>query len=102
MTGTPMNEIDTLLSKLREGELAADVLPVVTEMLDNLDKSVSRRVFRHISSGEGLPPEVAVEAWLERYAYHRLRTRLTQATQVGQSAAENLKPMLNRPGGTDG
>ncbi len=101
MTGTPMSEIDTLLSRLKAGELAADVLPHVTEMLDGLDRSVSRRVFMRINSGDGLPPELAVEAWLERYAYHRLRTRLTQASQVGQSASADLEPLLTS-GGNDG
>lgn len=95
MGGTPLTEIDDMLTKLKAGAMASDALPLITEMLDGLDKAVSRRVYTRISSGDGLPPEMAVEAWLERYAYHRLRTRLTQATKVGQSASGDLEPLLN-------
>ncbi|MCH7944770.1 MAG: hypothetical protein IIC73_01965 [Armatimonadetes bacterium] len=95
-----MTEIDDALARLRGGTLAADAIPVVEEALVALQKTVSNRIFRVLASEAGLSPEIATAAWLEVYAYDRLRRKLTQQARIGQSASKELEPFM--AGETDG
>lgn len=84
-------DIDAALAKLRSGAVIHESLPVIEKSLTELQHSVSMRVFQLLSSGKPIPSDVAVQAWIEAWSYHRLLSRLTQATRVGETAGETLK-----------
>jgi len=92
-----INEIDTALAQITmsgEHELAR---PAIETLLDGLETQVQNRVFRGLNGGEGLTPHDALVAWVELHAYSRLRTRLTQALNMGQSAGKALEGAWETP-----
>ncbi len=89
---TESKEIDTALTQLSiSGELER-ARPALEGLLTGLEASVRSRVFRQINSSEDFTAQEALSAWTELYAYNRLRTRLTQALQMRQSAGKTLEP----------
>lgn len=91
-----MNEVDkrqaverALVKVVIGGEIAA-ATPAFNEMIDRLERAVIRRVFQRLNSGETLDPQFAVQAWMELFAHHRVRSSLTQTERVGQSAGETI------------
>ncbi len=85
-------EIDAALTQLSiSGELER-ARPAIEGLLAGLEVSVRSRVFRQVNSSEEFTAQEALNAWIELHAYNRLRMRLTQALQMGQSAGKTLEP----------
>ncbi len=91
MTGV-MDE--ALVKVVTSGEIVA-ATPALNEMIDRLERAVIRRVFQRLNSGETLDPQFAVQAWMELFAHHRVRSSLTKAERVGQSAGETISEQMN-------
>jgi len=90
-----MSEFDKALTKtVTSGEIAA-ATPAFHEMIDRLERAVIRRVFQRLNGGETLDPQFAVQAWMELFAHHRVRSSLTQTERVGQSASETISEQMN-------
>ncbi len=90
---TNRDEIDKALTQLSvSGELGV-AAPAIEALVSGLEEAVHTKVFRML--GSELPPttEEAMNAWVELYAYRRIRQRLTQALKMGQSASETLQPV---------
>ncbi len=86
-----MKEIDSALAQLTmSGELEL-ARPAIESLVVGLEDQVRNKVFRALNSAEGLTPHDALCAWVELHAYSRLRTRLTQALNMGQSAGKALE-----------
>ena len=84
------------LATLDIGQQASAELPLTEELLDKLDRAVATRIFATLLRGEPLDPTVAVQAWVEKFAYRQLRTRLTQRVLMGQTAGEDLTPDMKK------
>ena len=87
-------EVKDNLTTLTVGQQASAELPLTEELLDKLDRAVATRIFATLLQGEALDPTVAVQAWVEKFAYRQLRTRLTQRVLMGQTAGEELTPAM--------
>ncbi len=82
--------IDKAVSQLNMSAELALVEPTLSLILTGLEEAVKTRMFRKIASGEITDTQVAVNAWTELYSYQRVRSRLTQAMKMGQSAEVKL------------
>ena len=81
---------DTDLLALRHGQAAEGDLSNLGPALAKLDAAVDSRVFSKLLRGETVTPEEALQAWLEKYAYHRLTQELRKTVRRGVRAAETL------------
>ncbi len=92
-----MKEIDGPLAQLAmSGELEL-ARPAIEALVDGLEDQVRNKVFRALNSGEGLTPHDALCAWVALHAHSRLRTRLTQTLNMGQSAGKALEGAWETP-----
>ena len=82
------------LVTLSEGQAASTELPMTEKLLLKLEKSVETRIAMILESGEALSPDIAIQAWIEKFAYRRLHRRLTQQVVMGQNAGEELAPHM--------
>ena len=89
-------EVKDNLAALDVGQQASAELPLTEDLLDKLDSAVATRIFGTLMRGEALDPTVAVQAWVEKFAYRQLRTRLTQRVLMGQTAGEELAPDMKK------
>lgn len=91
MTKAKMSQIDHDLAQLTmSGELEV-ARPAIEVLVAGLEDQVRSKMFRVLNGAEGLTPHDALCAWVELHAYSRLRTRLTQALNMGQSAGKALE-----------
>lgn len=88
-------EIDSDLAAVGEAGIIAQALPYLMAELDRMEKTLETRVAMRVDSDEGLSPDFAVEAWMEKMAYRRLRNSLTKRVQLGRVAGERLEPYMN-------
>jgi hypothetical protein len=88
------DELERNLGLVRRGQLAGSTLELVNEQLDVLEAKVDQRVFAALRSGAGLSPELAQQAWYEKFSYEQLRTKLNQLARSGQSAGRRIKPQM--------
>lgn len=79
---------DQLLD-LSNGSKMASLAPALTADLEKLMAQTANTVFTAISK-QALTPDMAVQAWHQMAAYHRLSQRYNQQVKVGQSTAEAL------------
>ena len=93
--GTP-TEVKDNLTTLAVGQQASVELPLTKELLDKLEHAIATRIFAPLLHGEALDPTVAVQAWVEKFAYRQLRRRLTQRVLMGQTAGEDLTPDMEK------
>lgn len=77
------------LLDLSAGAKLAALREPLTEDLQTLRNQVYNKVFTAISKGE-LTPDMAVQAWHEVHAYHRIQQKINQRVKVGQSISEQL------------
>jgi hypothetical protein len=91
-------QLDKALAQVAtSGELAL-ALPALEAILHGLEQGVRNRLFCQLNTGEEVDPQAALRAWVELHTYHKLRTRLTQATRMGQSAGKRLEQRMNENG----
>ena len=94
-----VKEIDRALSRLTiSGELEM-ARPAVEALVSGLEEQVRLKVFRALNGEAGLTPHDALVAWVQFHAFSLLRTRLTQALNVGQSAGKTLEDVMKPNGG---
>ena len=84
------------LTTLGVGHQATQELPLTEELLVKLERAIDTRVFSTLTRGDALDPTVAVQAWVEKFAYRQLRRRLTQRVVMGQTAGEDLTPDMEK------
>lgn len=85
-----VENVDTALLTIRRGQAAQSALQIGEQSLEDLNKSVDDRIFAKLLRNEVLSPEEALQAWLEKYAYHRLAKKLRQTVRSGQRAAAEV------------
>ena len=94
-----MREIDRALAQLTmSGELEL-ARPAIETLVTGLEDQVRLKVFRGLNGETGLTPHDALVAWVQLHAFSLLRTRLTQALKVGQSAGKTLEGVMKPTGG---
>lgn len=91
-----MTEVKDSLVTLSIGQQASAELPLAEELLAKLERAIDTRVFATLTRGEVLDPTVAVQYWVEKFAYRQLRRRLTQRVVMGQTAGEDLTPDMEK------
>lgn len=91
-------ELDKALVQMTSGGELALALPALEVVLTALERGVRNRMFQQLTTGEEMDPQIALRAWVELHTYHRLRTRLTQAVNMGQSASTELEQHMNTDG----
>lgn len=89
------DEIGENINRQREGRVSLVALELIGEILDDLDRSVDKRILGGINSGEKISQEDSAVAWGEKNAYSKLRKRLTQKVSIGESAGKKLEPYMN-------
>lgn len=77
------------LLDLSEGAKLASLREPLSQDLETLKKQVYNKVFTAISKGE-LTENLAVQAWHEVHAYHRIQQKINQRVKVGQSVSAEL------------
>lgn len=82
-----------LLGQVREGARLAGFMPYLEAELDKMHQLLDSRAYQAVSDGS-LTPEVALNLWLEKYAYLKLQRRFKQviagSVSVGQDIAHQL------------
>lgn len=94
MRGNAMPEIDDDMTWMAAGQIAGQNAEALDETLAKMDRAVDNRIFAVLSSGEVLQPEIAVQAFCEKFSYRRLRRKLEQTRKRGQAAADRLTPHM--------
>ncbi len=90
---TNRDEIDKALTQLSmSGELGV-AAAAIEALVAGLEEAVHTMTFRQLNGDRGLGEGEALNAWVELYAYKRIRQRLTQALKMGQSASETMQPV---------
>jgi hypothetical protein len=84
-----MKRDDDMLA-LRHGQAAEGDLSNLGPALEKLTMAVNTRIFTKLLRGETVTPEEALQAWLEKYSYHRLTHELRKTVRKGRRAAETL------------
>ena len=93
-----MQTIDERITKYNQGQLVEQSLPLLLRELDKQSRAIDKQVFRKLRNNEILHPEIAVQMWVQKYAYEQVRTRLTQLVNVGDTASEELTEVMNTEG----
>ena len=83
-------ERDNAMLALRTGQAAEGDLSNLGPALDKLSAHVDNRIFAKLLRGETVTPEEALQAWLEKFSFHRLRQELQKTIRVGRRAAGAL------------
>ena len=83
------------LLDLSQGAKLSALAEPLTEDIQKLMQQAQTRVYTAISTGQ-LTPEMAVQAWHEMNAYHRILQRFNQKVKVGQATAEALHKGENK------
>jgi hypothetical protein len=78
------------LGSMAEGAKIAGLLPYLNSELEKMQLTVLTRVFGMVGQ-QTLTPELAYAAFLELYAYNRLRKRFDTTVRIGQSAGARIK-----------
>lgn len=89
-------EIKDNLTALDVGQQASAELPLTEDLLAKLEAAIDTRIFGTLTGGEALDPTVAVQGWVEKFAYRQLKRRLTQRVLMGQTASEDLAPDMEK------
>ena len=87
-----MSRDDDMLA-LRHGQAAEGDLSNLGPALEKLDDAVDSRIFSKLLGGLTVTPEEALQAWLEKYAYHRLTRELRKTIRKGRHAAGALSEL---------
>lgn len=92
-------DMDSLLGKVARGKVALEAGAFLDEIISELELGVDRRVFTVLDRTGSIPADVAVQAWLEKHTYTKIRGRLRQEANSGQTAGRLLEPVmkLHRP-----
>ena len=88
-------ELDQAFVKVTTGSELTVAAPALNALLDQQARAVERRVFQKLNGGETLDPQFAVQAWMELFALSRVRSGLTKAQAMGQSASETISEHMN-------
>lgn len=79
---------------MRRGQASAALLdqlrPLVQEQMDKVDA----RVFARIRSGDPLTADIALQCWLEKYAFAQLLRTLEKDETAGRSAGKRVEPEM--------
>lgn len=84
------------MAKISEGARLAGFLPYIEQEVAKMERMVENKAYLHIMKGT-LTPEMALNYWLEKKAYHSLLTRFEQKVKIGQLAGNRLGVELNMP-----
>lgn len=87
-------DLDRQIVRMNEGRLNAAALDVLEQTVPDISDAVDLKIFRLMDEGK-LEPDVAIMAWAEKYAYHKLRRRLETAVRTGRGAAVRAAPFMN-------
>lgn len=89
-----VDNTDHLLGKVARGRAAIEASGFLDEIVSELDLGVDRRVFNVLDRTGAIPADVAVQAWLEKHTYSKIRGRLRQEANSGQTAGRLLEPVM--------
>jgi hypothetical protein len=76
------------------GKLAETADALIEEEINNLEAAVQLRIFVQLDEGKAIDPQEAVQAWLQRYAYMKLKQRLKKAASRGLRAGYQLEAAM--------
>ena len=73
-------------ANIKQGVVLEGFMPYLEMEVEKMVKGLENKTFSAINAGT-LTPEVALSAWMERYALKRLLTSFEQRINVGQTVA---------------
>lgn len=91
----PAGVADPLLEQAALGNVSEALLAQLEPFLDTLLSAVDKRIMGLILAGP-LDPDAAVQAWIEKAAYLRLRNLLRMKARVGHNASVRVDHLLNK------
>lgn len=87
--------VDPLLLQASQGAMSEALLAHLMPVLEQLEADVDKRVMRALSPGP-LDPDLAVQAWIEKAGYKRLRNSLLIRARVGHNAEVRVEHLLHK------
>lgn len=82
---------------IRNVALLAEIIPIVTAEVMQMTRALENRMANAITNKE-MTPDMAVQAWYEKYAYRKLLTSLNQKVRLGQSKGAAVADGLDLKG----
>lgn len=79
------------LADLNLGAKYLSLQQPLTDDIQKLLRQTEQKVYTAISANT-LTPDMALQAWYEHLAYHRLIQRFNQRIKMGETVGENLGP----------
>ena len=87
-------DLDRMLGQIERGRLADTTKSFLDEMLAQLESEIDKRVYQVLRDNGSIPAEVAIQAWIEKHTYSRLRTRVSQIANSGETAGRLVEPAM--------
>ena len=85
------------LGIIREGAHLQSVLPYIQATIAKLEAMLDTRMYALLVANQ-LTPEVALQAWMQKHAYHQILRRFEQAVNIGVSVGErNVQELSGDP-----
>lgn len=95
MTNLTPAVMDPIFNQATTGRLSDALLGHLEQTLNDLMELTDKRVYKAMLDGP-LDPDFAVQAWIEKAAYCRLRNQLLTQSRVGHNAGLRAEQLLNK------
>lgn len=84
-------DMDENLSRASDLPSIGRALEIIEHEVQQQKEVVENRIFNRLDQGEELDGQLAIQSWVELYAYHRIERRLLKQQKRAQNAGEQLQ-----------
>ncbi len=87
---------DAAFVATERGRTAGILSEFLKEQFDTQMRAIDNRIFAAFNKTGAIPADVAIQAWLEKFAIWRLRASLLREQNAGASAGRSLEPHMKQ------